>query len=172
MKVKQVKITSYTLNFQNFTCIITILVKFDIYFLGLPREIFFRVTTDDLVPLQTHIGIANFGYSKHWNSVVWAFLNIGIVMFGVSKHWNSEFWLSKTLEFCTFPLPNIGIVKFGFSKHWNSEFWQFQTLEFRTFPFPNIGIANFGHSKHWNSLVWAFLNIGILYFWHFQTLEL
>ena len=31
--------------------IITILVKFDIYFLGLPLEIFFGVTTDDLLHL-------------------------------------------------------------------------------------------------------------------------
>ena len=30
------KITSYTLNLQNFTGLITILVKFDIHFLGLP----------------------------------------------------------------------------------------------------------------------------------------
>ena len=36
---------------MNFTCIITILVKFDIYFLGLPWEIFFSVTTDDLLHL-------------------------------------------------------------------------------------------------------------------------
>ena len=39
-------ITSYTWNFLNFTCVITILVKFDIHFLGLPREIFFSVLTD------------------------------------------------------------------------------------------------------------------------------
>ena len=38
--------------FQNFKCVITILVKFDIHFLGLPREIFFGVTTDDLLHLQ------------------------------------------------------------------------------------------------------------------------
>ena len=46
------RITSYTWNFQNFKCVITILVKFDIHFLGLPREIFFGVTTDDLSHLQ------------------------------------------------------------------------------------------------------------------------
>ena len=34
------KITSYTWNFQNFTCLFTILVKFDIHFLGLPWQIF------------------------------------------------------------------------------------------------------------------------------------
>ena len=38
--------------FQNFKCVITILVKFDIHFLGLPWEIFFGVTTDDLLHLQ------------------------------------------------------------------------------------------------------------------------
>ena len=43
---------SYTWNLQNFTCGITILVKFDIHFLGLPWEIFFGVTTDDLLYLQ------------------------------------------------------------------------------------------------------------------------
>ena len=36
---------------RNFTCIITILVKFDIHFLGLPKEIFFGVITDDLLHL-------------------------------------------------------------------------------------------------------------------------
>ena len=49
--VKFDKITSYTWNFQNFTYVITILVKFVIHFLGLPREIFFGVTTDDLLDL-------------------------------------------------------------------------------------------------------------------------
>ena len=33
-KVKFHKMTSYTWNFQNFTCVFTIIVKFDIYFLG------------------------------------------------------------------------------------------------------------------------------------------
>ena len=40
MNVKFHKITSYTWNFQNFTCVFTFLVKFDIHFLGLPLEIF------------------------------------------------------------------------------------------------------------------------------------
>ena len=41
------KNTSYTWNFQNFTCVFTILVKFDINFLGLPGwEILFGVITD------------------------------------------------------------------------------------------------------------------------------
>ena len=35
MNVKLHKITSYT-NFQNFNSVFTILVKFDIHFLGLP----------------------------------------------------------------------------------------------------------------------------------------
>ena len=47
MNVKFHKITSYTWNFQNFTCVFTILVKFDIHFLGLPWESFFAVITDD-----------------------------------------------------------------------------------------------------------------------------
>ena len=47
MNVKFHKIASYTWDFQNFTCIFTILVKFDNYFLGLPWEIFFGVITDD-----------------------------------------------------------------------------------------------------------------------------
>ena len=45
------KITSYKRNFRNFTCVITILVKFVIHFLGLPLQIFFGVTTDDLLHL-------------------------------------------------------------------------------------------------------------------------
>ena len=36
MNVKFHKVTSYTGKFQNFTYVITILVKFDIHFLGLP----------------------------------------------------------------------------------------------------------------------------------------
>ena len=38
---------NYVWNFQNFTRVFTILVKFDIHFLGLPWEIFFTVITDD-----------------------------------------------------------------------------------------------------------------------------
>ena len=45
MKGKFHKMTSYTWNFQNFTCVFTILVKFDIYFLALPWEIVFGVIT-------------------------------------------------------------------------------------------------------------------------------
>ena len=47
MNVKFHKITSSTWNFQKFTCIFTILVKFDIYFLGIPWEIVFCVITDN-----------------------------------------------------------------------------------------------------------------------------
>ena len=47
MNVKFIKITPYTLNLQNFNWVLTILVKFEIHFLGLPREIFFGVITDD-----------------------------------------------------------------------------------------------------------------------------
>ena len=47
MNVKFYKTTSYTLNFQNSTCVFTILVKYDIHFLWLPWEIFFGVITDD-----------------------------------------------------------------------------------------------------------------------------
>ena len=53
MNVKLHGIKSYTWNFQKFKCVIKILVKFDIHFLGLPWEIFFGViTTDDLLHLQ------------------------------------------------------------------------------------------------------------------------
>ena len=44
--------TSDTWNFENFTRVITIPVKFGIHFLGLPWEIFFGVTTDDLLALE------------------------------------------------------------------------------------------------------------------------
>ena len=47
MNVKFIKITPYTLNLQNFNWVLTILVKFEIHILGLPREIFFGVITDD-----------------------------------------------------------------------------------------------------------------------------
>ena len=45
--VKFHKMTSYKWNFQNFTCVFTIVVKFDIYFPGLPWEIVFGVFTDN-----------------------------------------------------------------------------------------------------------------------------
>ena len=49
MNAKFHKVTSYTCNFKNFTYVSTILVKFDIHFLGLPWEIFFGGTTGDLL---------------------------------------------------------------------------------------------------------------------------
>ena len=52
MNAKFHRITPYTWNFQNFNSVITILVKFDIHFLGLPWDIFFGVTTDDLLRLK------------------------------------------------------------------------------------------------------------------------
>ena len=39
MNAKFHKITPYTLTFKNFTFVFTILVKFDIHFLGIPRAI-------------------------------------------------------------------------------------------------------------------------------------
>ena len=47
MNVKFHKITSFTKKFPSFTCVFTILVKFDIHFLGLPREILLGVITHD-----------------------------------------------------------------------------------------------------------------------------
>ena len=47
MNVKFHKIASYTWNFQKFTCVYPILVKFDIHFLRLLWEIFFGVITHD-----------------------------------------------------------------------------------------------------------------------------
>ena len=47
MNAKFHKNTPYTLNFKHFTCVFTILVKFDIHFLGILRAIFFGVITDD-----------------------------------------------------------------------------------------------------------------------------
>ena len=47
MNVKFHKIESYTWDFQKFTSDFTILVKFDINFLGIPWVIFFGVITDD-----------------------------------------------------------------------------------------------------------------------------
>ena len=47
MNVKFHTITPYTLKFPNFTCVFTIVVKFDIRFLGLPQEIFLGVIADD-----------------------------------------------------------------------------------------------------------------------------
>ena len=46
MNVKFHKVTSYTRNFQNFTYVITILVKLDIHFIGLPWEILFGITKE------------------------------------------------------------------------------------------------------------------------------
>jgi len=47
MNVKFHKITADKWEFQNFTYVFTILVKFDIHFLRLPWEIFFGVITED-----------------------------------------------------------------------------------------------------------------------------
>ena len=47
MNVKVHKITSYTWNFDTFSSVYTIMVKFDIYFLWLLWKIFFGVITDD-----------------------------------------------------------------------------------------------------------------------------
>ena len=45
MNVKFHKIRSQTWSFQKFTCVFTILVKFDSHFLRLPLEIFFSIIT-------------------------------------------------------------------------------------------------------------------------------
>ena len=45
--VKFHKMRPYIRNIQNFASVFTILVKFDIYFLGLPWEIVFGVITDN-----------------------------------------------------------------------------------------------------------------------------
>ena len=55
MNVKFYKITSYTLNFQNSTCVFTIFVKFDICFLGLPWEIFFGAIWCDFLQMTNYI---------------------------------------------------------------------------------------------------------------------
>ena len=52
MNVKFHKIASYTGDFQKFTSDFTILVKFDIHFLGIPWVIFFGGITDDQLHLQ------------------------------------------------------------------------------------------------------------------------
>ena len=91
-----------------------------------------------------NIGIANFGYYKHWNSLI----------FGFFKHWNCEFQLFQTLESLILAFPNFENRNFAYSNHWNSLF----------LAFPNIGILNFGFSKHCNCKFWAFSNIGILNF--------
>ena len=50
INVKFSQMTPYTWNFQNFTCVFKILVKFDIYFLP-PWEIFFGIITEDKLHL-------------------------------------------------------------------------------------------------------------------------
>ena len=47
VKFHKITCTSFTRDFQNFTSVLTILVKFEIHFLGFPREIFFGVITGD-----------------------------------------------------------------------------------------------------------------------------
>ena len=125
-------------------------------------------TLEFLILAFPNIGMANFGYSKNWNSLVWAFLNIGmwswafpnieIKNFRYSKHWNCEFWLFQTSKLWNLAFPNVGILYVGFSKHWKWEPRLFRTWE----------LFIFGFSKHWKSGFWlfetsvlAFLNIGI-----------
>ena len=47
MNVKFRKITPCKLKFKNFNRVLTILEKFEVHFLGLPREICFGFITDD-----------------------------------------------------------------------------------------------------------------------------
>ena len=47
INLKFLKMTPYRWNFQYFSCVFTILVKFDIYFFGFPWEIVFGVITEN-----------------------------------------------------------------------------------------------------------------------------
>ena len=75
MNVKVHKITSSAWNFHNFTCVSTILVKFDIHFQGLPWEIFFGVITDDKLHLQAWKNVKKntIILKLFWNQLGWCF---------------------------------------------------------------------------------------------------
>ena len=68
--------TSYTWNFQNFTSVFTILVKFDIYFLRLPWEIVFGVITDKKKIKKNSVLFKLFRYKVfvHWKLKLLNFL--------------------------------------------------------------------------------------------------
>ena len=107
MNVKFHRITSHTWNFQNFNCVITILVKFDIHFFGIPWEIFFGITTDDLLHLKplknfkkNAIFFKLFWYSVfvHWKLKLLNFLVDSIVNYQyayVEIHFHPWFILFK-----------------------------------------------------------------------------
>ena len=99
MNVKVHKITSYIWNFQNFSCVFTILVKFDIHFLGLPWGIFFGVITDDYLHLQP---LKNVKKNAIFFRLFW---------FKVFVHWELKlfnFLVDSVLSICLsrFLLPN------------------------------------------------------------------
>ena len=111
---------------------------------------------------------------------IFAFSNIGIHDYGFSKHWSYGFWVFETSQFC-----NLGFLHFDFIKHWNSRFFyflniqffqyfdSFKHLEYWIFSLKTLEFSScFGFSKYWNSGLWLSLNIGILDFGFFQTLEL
>ena len=88
MNVKFHKITPYTWNFQNFTRVFTILVRFDIYFLGLLWEIFFGVTTDDQLHLKALKNLKKnaiffklfwYKFFGHWKSKLLIFLGDSVL---------------------------------------------------------------------------------------------
>ena len=123
----------------------------------------FQQIVDFVFPVN--IGVLQFGFSKHWNSVFLLF-----------KDWNPMLLLFQTLEFWILAFPDIEMQCFAFRKHSNSrilpfqtllsisvfcliqtsQFWilPFSTLEFTVLAVPNIGlIVDFvGFSKHWSSI--------------------
>ena len=104
-------IASYTWNFQNFTCVITYLVKFDIHFLCLPWEIFFGVTTDDLLlhlkPLKnvkknaTFVKLFWYKVFPHWKLKLLSFLVDSVLSFPYHTlfvFWTFFCFLSESID--------------------------------------------------------------------------
>ena len=82
--VKFRKITPYTLNFQNFNHVLTILEKFEIHFLGLPWEICFGVITSwALEKCKNVIFFKLFCYKVfvHWKLKLLNFLVDSVLIF-------------------------------------------------------------------------------------------
>ena len=91
------------MKFSEFTFVIIILVKFDILFLGLPWEIFFGVTTDDLLPLKPKKNVKKIAifFNFFWYKVFvhWKLKLLNFLVDSVLKHFASCKAIEDSLGF-------------------------------------------------------------------------
>ena len=91
--------------FRILTCVFSILVKFDIHFLGLPCGIFFGLITDDQLHLKPLKIVKRMQYSLNYSGT--RFLSYGNYC-AFHKHANSK--IQKAPSQLRFSLPSIIIT--------------------------------------------------------------